>query len=39
MFKAFIVMLIEMLIMSISEFTILLIKAPFSFFFFANNAI
>ncbi len=29
----------ETLIMSISEFTILLMKAPFSFFFLAKNAI
>ena len=39
MFKAFMIMLIEMLNISNSEFTKLLIKAPFSFLFFAKNAI
>lgn len=37
--KLIVIKLIVILIINIREFTKLLIKAPFSFFFFANNAI
>ena len=39
MFSVVKITLNEMLIMSIREFTILFMKAPFSFFFLAKNAI